>query len=73
MTYVELFFSVSQFTEEIRNGVIECFVWCVIGRGLYSQDELVLKGMRHFVSGKHDVGVFDQLPANTISHSVRTL
>ena len=40
----------ARLSDEVANGARKCFLWAVVGGGLYSQDELVLEWMRHLVT-----------------------
>lgn len=51
----------TEFRHQIGDGVHVCFFGWVAGDCLDADDELVLEGMRQFVSSEEDFWVFQQL------------
>lgn len=56
-THFETLLEQREFSEQIRYGIHERFLWRVIRCRLDAYDELVFEWMRHLVAGKQHIGI----------------
>ena len=63
-THLKLLLQKRQLRYQITDRVCDGILRQVLSRRLHSQHELVLQWMWYFVSGKHDVRIFQQLPVS---------
>ena len=57
----ESLFQQGQLANEVCDGIGEGLLRAVVWRGLHTDDDLVLQGVRNFVASKQHLGVLQQL------------